>query len=382
VRKTLRVGVVGAGAWTTAAYIPAFHACDGVVVVALCEIDRDRGDRTAREAGIPSVYPTLEAMLATEQLDMVAIATPTATHASMAIPCLSAGLHVLCEKPLAYSVTEARAMAEAARTTPTQTKVGFTMRYAPAVRRLRELVADNALGKPYLIQLFLQNGQFLDPSKPRHWKMTRRYAGAGAAAEYGIHGLDLARWLFGEVSRVCATGRTFVSERPAPASNEFLPVDVEDSCCWLMEFASGALAICHAGWSVVGSAPGLEIRAYGSRAAAQVILSEELPGSEVLRVADPSTPNFTPVEVPTRLATPIPPPETWRRRFHQNLVSHFIDEIRRRRPEGPDFEDGLRAQELLEAVVRSMAEDRWVSVCGGNDNSGSNAACMQPENIR
>jgi predicted dehydrogenase len=297
-----------------------------------------------------------------ETLDLVSIASPTDTHAQAATAAITAGLHVLCEKPLGYTVAEARAMAELARAAPVQAAMGFTMRFAPAIQRLQELVVEGAIGTPQVMQLFLQNGQFLDPNKALHWKMTRAHAGAGAIAEYGVHGLDIARWVFGEVERVCAAGRTFVGARPSPTGGDAMPVEVDDSCGWLMNFANGALGVCHAGWSTVGRAPGLEVRVYGSQGAVQVMLSDDLPGSEMLRVASATEQSFRPESVPDRLATPIPSTELWRRRFHHSLIQHFVDGIRSGRPEGPNFEDGLRAQELLAAVVASMDEDRWVRV--------------------
>ena len=360
--QPLRVGMIGAGAWATAAHIPGFQACDGVTVTAICDTNLHRARNAAAASGIARVYPSVTAMLAGEALDLVSIATPTDTHEDAATACIAAGLHVLCEKPLAYTVAQGRKMVDAARAAPVQTKMGFTMRYAPAIRRLRELVAEGFVGKPYLLQMFLQNGQFLDPQKPRHWKMTMDHAGAGAVAEYGIHGLDIARWVLGEVDRVCASGRNFVPARPGPDGSGSLPVEVEDSCGWLMDFANGALGVCHAGWSTVGRAPGLELRVYGSAGAVQVILSNDLPGSEVLRVASAAEQIFAPAPVPARLATPMPDTELWRLRFHHSLIQHFVDEVRNGTPGEPTFEAGLRAQELLAAVVASMKEDRWVRV--------------------
>ena len=358
----LRVGVVGAGAWATVAHVPGFQACDGVVVAALCDVVPERAAAAARALGVPNSYGSVAAMLAGEQLDVLSIATPTDTHEAAAAAGIAAGLHVLCEKPLAYSVAQARGMAALAATVPVQTRMGFTMRFAPAIRRLKELVAEGVVGRPYLLQMFLQNGQFLDPIKPRHWKMTLQHAGAGAVAEYGVHGLDIARWVMGEVDRVSAAGRRFTDARPAAEGGGTLAVEVEDSCGWLMEFASGALGVCHAGWATVGRAPGLEFRVFGSRGAVQAMLSDDLPDSERLLVADGTEQSFRPAEIPRRLATPIPPPAHWRQRFHHNLISHFVDDVRRSAPGEPSFIDGVRAQELLAAVVRSMAERRWVEV--------------------
>jgi predicted dehydrogenase len=361
-KRSLRVGVIGTGQWATTAHIPGFQACDGVTVAAVCDSIPAKAAAVAQEIGIPRVYTSVEAMVAQEPLDLVSIVTPDDVHASQAMLALAAGLHVLCEKPLARTSAEARTMADLACAASVHTKVGFIMRYAPAVRRLQELIAEGFIGVPHLLNLFLQNGQFLDPDIPRHWKMTREHAGAGAVVEYGIHGLDLARWLFGEVTRVCAAGRTFIPERRLPEGEGRVTIDVEDSCIWLMDFANGAHGVCHAGWATVGRAPGLEARVYGSRGGAQIVLSDDLPGSEMLRVASAADQRFTPMAIPERLATPMPAATPWSRRFHHNLIQHFVDEIRDGKRAAPTFEDGAQAQELLSAVVTSMAENRWVNL--------------------
>jgi predicted dehydrogenase len=366
--KQLRVGVVGAGHWAAEAHIPGFQACDGATVAAVCDTGQATAERVAKAAGIPRVYSSVETMLSAEALDLVSIVTPDDAHAEQAMAALAAGLHVLCEKPLARTAAQARAVAGAARASPVHTKVGFTMRYAPAVRRLQELVAEGGIGTPYLFQCFIQNGQFLDPAKPRHWKMMREHAGGGAIVEYGIHALDLARWLMGEVDRVCAAGRTLIPERPLPGGAGTARIDVDDSCGWLMEFANGALGVCHAGWATVGRAPGLEIRVYGSGGAAQVVLSDDLPGSEALRVASATEQRFEAVAIPDRLATPLPVASLWYRRFHHNLIHTFVDEIRHGRVAAPTFEDGAQAQALLDAVVTAMAERRWVSLLHGDSD--------------
>lgn len=360
--RQLRVGIVGTGHWATEAHIPGFQTCPGVVVAAICSRTRQRGEEAARVFGVLNVYTSPDVMIAEEDLDLVSIVTPDDCHAAAAEAAIAAGVAILCEKPLARTYPEARALADAARAAGVQTKVGFTMRYAPAMLRLQELVAGGDLGRPYLLQLFLQNGQFLDPGKPRHWKMTREQAGGGAVVEYGIHGLDLANWLLGPPVRVSAAGRTWIPERPAFVGGGPVAVDVDDSCVWLMEFAGGALGVCHAGWATVGRAPGLELRIYGSDGAAQVVLSDDLPGSEILRVATADDQRFMPTDIPARLATPLPFDAPWWRRFHHNLISHFVDEIRDQTPREPTFEAGARAQEALEGVLSSMATDQWVTI--------------------
>jgi predicted dehydrogenase len=358
----IRVGIIGTGAWATQAHIPGFAACPGVAVVAICSRSQERGADVARSFGIPRVYTSVQELIAAGELDLVSIVTPDDCHFAEASAAVAAGLHVLCEKPLARTLGEALALTQAARRAGVLTKVGFTLRYAPAVMRLRELLADGTIGTPYLMELFLQNGQFLNPGVPRHWKMTREHAGGGAVVEYGIHGFDLARSLFGDVTRVCAAGRTFIPERPLAAGPGMTNVDIDDSSVWLMNFANGALGVAHAGWATVGRPPGLDLRLFGSQGALRCVLSDDLPGCESLSIANAQDQRFEQVEIPARLQPPLPPNTPWPLRFHHNLIRHFVEEVRSRTRREPAFEDGANAQALLEAALLSMDEARWVTV--------------------
>jgi predicted dehydrogenase len=359
--RQLRVGIVGAGNWAREAHVPGFQSCDAVELVAICDLDRDRAEQVAVAAGIPRWYGSAPEMLATERLDLVGVATPDDSHPADVRAALDAGAHVLCEKPLAVTVDDARALSEAASSAGVKTMIGFTLRFAPTVMRLREIVRSGEIGEPHLLMVFQQNAQFLDPTRPFHWKMDGARTGGGAIVEYGIHTLDLARWLMGDVTRVCAMGRTLVPERPL-ASGGTVRVEVDDSTAWLMEFAGSVTGICHAGWATVGRPPGLELRVFGALGAAEVFLSDEVPGDEALLVAGPDG-HFLPREIPSRLYKRLPDLGTWSRSWPAHLIRHFVDEIIDDKPAlGPTFTDGVRAQELLAAVTTSMREGRWVDV--------------------
>jgi len=359
--KALRVGIVGAGSWSRAAHIPGFQQCDGVDLVALCDTDRELAAQVARQSGIPGVYGSTVEMLNREHLDLISIVTPDDRHAVDVLAAIAASVDVLSEKPLATSLGDAQGLALAAQAAGRQTKVGFILRYAPAVMRLREMVLGGEIGEPHLLQAFQQNGQFLDPATPYHWKMQRERTGGGAVVEYGIHTLDLARWLMGEVSRVCASGRTVIPTRPLPSGTGTGVVDVDDSTIWMMDFTSGGLGIGHAGWATAGRPPGLELRVYGSRGAVRCQLTDDLPEATALWLAGEDG-TFHPVAVPAARTPLMPSSGPWWTRFPAHLIRHFVAEIRSGQPAGPTFSDGVRAQAILDALLRSMREDCWMSI--------------------
>src|SRR5829696_9704697 len=212
--RTLRVGIVGAGAWSRAAHVPGFQSTPGVHLVAICDADISRAQQVADEAGISRAYASAATMLADEAVDIVSIVTPDDCHRADVELAIAAGVHILCEKPLATTIEDARLLASLAESADVRTRVGFVLRFAPSMLMLKELVTSGALGTLHLLQAFQQNGQFLDPATPFHWKMDRARTGGGAIVEYGIHTLDLARWIMGDIRSVCATSRTWVPTRP------------------------------------------------------------------------------------------------------------------------------------------------------------------------
>ena len=128
-----------------------------------------------------------------------------------------------------------------------------------------------------------------------------------------------------------------------------------------MEFASGAIGICHAGWSTVGRPPGIEVRVFGCRGAVRCLLSDEFPGAEGLWQAGPDG-HFRSVEIPSQLAALMPESGGWAYQWPAHLIRRFVSSLTADDPAIPTFVDGVRAQQLLAAVLLSMEEDRWVQL--------------------
>jgi predicted dehydrogenase len=361
-RPALRVGLAGAGAWARRAYLPALRADPRTTLVAVADAVRSRAEGIAAEGAGIAIFDSAAEMVAAAALDLVCVVTPDDCHPADAGAALAAGVPVLCEKPLAVTVADARLLVGQAGTLPT--RIGFTTRYAPAVRRLRELVASGEIGEPRLLQAFQQNGQYLDPAKPVHWKMDVARTGGGAIVEYGVHTIDLARWIMGEADRVASTSRTWTNERPSEDGERTIPVTADDSTAWLMSFASGALGLCHAGWTTPGRPPGFEVRVFGATGAVSCRLSDDLPGDQGLWLARADG-RFEPIEIPHLASPGIGLDRPWFERWQGNLIGEFVDQIVgscQAGPDAPTFVDGLKAQEILAAVTAAAGQDRWVAV--------------------
>src|SRR3954463_696753 len=112
--RLLRAGVVGAGSWSRMAHVPGLQSTPGVNLVAICDTDTDRVKQLAADAGIPKIYDSAASMLAAQQLDLVSIVTPDDCHRADTELALASGAHILCEKPLATTVADARLLADKA----------------------------------------------------------------------------------------------------------------------------------------------------------------------------------------------------------------------------------------------------------------------------
>src|ERR671932_1723401 len=182
----------------------------------------DAARAAAERLGWSSVETDWRAVVARDDVDLVDVCTPGNTHAEIAIAALEAGKHVLCEKPLANSVPEAEAMAEAAaRATArgVRSMVGFTYRRVPAIGLARELVAQGRLGQIRHVRAQYLQDWIADPTAPMSWRLQKEKAGSGALGDIGAHIVDLTQHITGQrLTGVSALLETFVEERPLPAS--------------------------------------------------------------------------------------------------------------------------------------------------------------------
>ncbi len=366
--RRVRVGVLGAGAWARFAHLPGYVRDARCQLVAIADPIVERAAEFAREFGIPHVYDSHEALIAREDIDLVDVCTPSATHLNLSLAALNAGKHVLCEKPVAYDFTETRRAAELARSKGLKTKLGFTFRYSPAMRYMKALIDDGFVGQPYIFNGYEQNSQWLDPQTPLrqvNHEADQSVIHVSSLEGYGAPIMDLGHLFMGSrFASVVGTMKNFVPERMVRATGTMMRMNIDDGDIFIGEFENGAIGSIQTSFVTVGNYPGLEARVYGSKGALICRLVEENGVCESLKAATGDQVEFRELEIPERFYPPGGSKrESWRSLFYANLIRSFISEIISDGPENEgNFEDGAHVQELINAVEQSFHQRRWVSI--------------------
>ena len=164
--RKLRVGVIGAGVWANHAHLPGWTRDSRCEVVAICDVDQGLAEAAKAQFGTEAAYTDYRQLLDRSDIDVVDVCTPSHVHYEQATAALTAGKHVLCEKPVAYDFHQTRAAANLAKENGLKTKLGFTFRYSPGVRYAKSLIDQGFVGDPFIYNGYEQNSQWLDPQTP------------------------------------------------------------------------------------------------------------------------------------------------------------------------------------------------------------------------
>ncbi len=251
-KKKLRVGVIGCGAIGQRRHLPEYAARPEVELVAVTDIKFPRAKQAAKDFGAGKAFKNYKDMLQLD-LDAVSVCTPNYLHAPMTIDALKARCHVLCEKPMATTVKDMRAMNATARKVRRQVMVGHNQRFAAAHVRGKQIYQSGELGRALSFST-----SFAHPG-PEDWSMDgldcfffkKRQAVIGSLGDLGVHKIDLIRW-FLEDEVVLAGAMTGTLEKAN--------CTVDDTAFGVFQLASGILGQMFAGWILkAGEANGTTI---------------------------------------------------------------------------------------------------------------------------
>jgi predicted dehydrogenase len=255
VMKKIKVGIVGCGFIGTGKHLPMMKQIEDVEVVAFCDIIVERAEKACREFGTPDalVCTDYRDLIGREEIDVVHVCTPNSTHAEITIAALNGGKHVMCEKPMAKTAAEAKAMLEASKATGKKLTIGYQNRFRKDSQFIKALCDNGELGDIYLGKAFATRRRGVPT-----WGvfMNKELQGGGPLIDLGTHALDLTLWMMNNYEPVSAMGSTFnkIGKLGSPA-NGMGPWDpetyeVEDSAFGFVKFKNGATVMLEASWAL------------------------------------------------------------------------------------------------------------------------------------
>jgi predicted dehydrogenase len=362
--RPVRVGVVGVG-FGAAVHIPGFQS-EGVEVIAVCTRRQERAEEAAAKFGIPNVFTDYDEMLKMPELDAVSIVSPVPLHHPMSIAALDAGKHVMCEKPFTLNQALAQEMWEKAQRSGLTAMVAHEFRFASARMRVKELLDEGYIGDMRLCLMRLVQGGFRPgaaaaPAGPQPFVPERDQAAMGAGFLWGLgsHYIDCLRHWFGEVESVSGDAVNFTPDRLS--GNEVVKADADDTFSFTLHFAEGGYAQMVASRAApFGSGAGVEI--YGSGGA---LVTPQRgvnpPAHGTLLGAKVGDEKLVEMEIPERLQ-PFADDRDDRLMPFRMLAREFVRGIHEGTSPAPSFYDGLRCQQVMDAVRESSLTGRRIAI--------------------
>lgn len=354
---TIKIAVIGAS-FAKAAYLPALATVDDVEVVALASARMESAQSAAEAFGVSGVYDDWREMLDKHSVDLVGIATPTIHHAPMALAALDAGAHVICEKPMAMNSDEAQAMLDKAEALGRVHMIGHELRFNPTRRKIRQLIADGYIGDVRHVNIVNISATWGDPaSRPAGdwWSMADM--GGGRLGANGSHQIDLLRFWLGDIGAISGQIATMVPDRVDKHTGNPWTATADDQSSFLAEMSNGALASVFMSGAARHST-GNHTQIFGSEGSIFLSNSDEkllvAKAGEEFEDMSVSDPNADLPGVNKGI---------WNVSFVA-LIHEVVDAIREARAprEGATFADGLKCQQAMDAVRRSSAERRWITL--------------------
>ncbi|WP_439117064.1 Gfo/Idh/MocA family protein [Micromonospora lupini] len=350
----------------------------------ICGRDTPKVAEAADRLGWDAYTTDWRDLINRDDIDVVDVCTPGDSHAEIALAALAAGKHVLCEKPLANTVAEARAMtaaADTARAAGVRSMCGFNYRRVPAVTMMRQMVAEGRLGVIRHVRAVYLQDWIVDPQFPLVWRLQKDRAGSGALGDIGAHIIDLTQFVVGQrITGVSAITETFVKERPLPAESSGLaatvdggsaptgPVTVDDAAIFVARLDGGALATYEASRFATGRKNALRVEINGSLGSVVFDL-ERLNELEFYDATRPTLEQgFSRILV---TESDHPYMSAWWPPGHiigyEHSFTHqmrdLIEAIATGTDPAPSFADALQVQLVLDAVTRSAdVGSSWTDV--------------------
>ncbi len=340
--NTLRMGIIGCGGICRERHVPGFRKLPGVELVALCNRSQASGEAAARTCGIPAVEASPEALIKRPDLDAVVIGTWPYRHKALSVAALEAGKHVFCQARMAMDLAEAEAMCAVARKAGRVAMlcpVPIGLKYDATVTRL---LREGVLGELRLVCVTSLSDAFLEAETPVNWRKEARFSGLNMHT-FGMYVEVMHRW-FGPTRTVTALAQTFTVERPAPDGDR-VTVRIPDQYLVASETVSGVPV--QYTFSTVAAHPGDQVMIHGTKGTLRYDVADD-----VMFLA-PRGGDFAELAVRPEDAYDV---------AHWRVEADFVAAIREGAEYHPNFEDGRRYMQVVQAAHDAVQGGRRITL--------------------
>ena len=375
--KPLNIGMIGYGFMGRAhsnAYAKVNHFFDLAyrpVLKAICARSPDNAKAFAEKWGYESVETDWRKLIARKDIDAIDICTPNNSHAEIAIAAAQAGKMILCEKPLAMNGPEGLKMVEAVEKAKVPNIVWYNYRRVPAVTLAKKLIDEGKLGRIFHYRAkFLQDWTIsadLPQGGAGLWRLDVAAAGSGVTGDLLAHCIDTALWLNGSIAKLTAMTETFVKERKHNLTGKVEKVGIVDACAVLARFDNGSLATFESTRYARGHNALYTFEINGEHAAHFLDLHDlhrlqyfdhrderQVRGWRSIHVSDGDHPYVGNWWVPGL--------QIGYEHSFVHQVADFLKGLADGKPAQPDFRDAYRTQLVLDAILDSAKQEKWVAV--------------------
>jgi predicted dehydrogenase len=382
--SALRIGIVGWG-WMGQVHARAYarllqHYPNAPMRPAFIAVaDNASDDRVSiavETFRFRDAYSDWRELIARDDIDAVSVTGPNFVHRDVAVAAAESGKHLWVEKPAGGNAAETRAICDAVRVSGVQSVAGFNYRNVPAVELARQLIAEGRLGRINHVFIRLLADYAAHPEGALTWRFQSEWSGTGVLGDLASHGVDLGRYLVGEIVELACDEATFIAQRPRAdmeashysrwVGGPMGAVENEDYIAALLRFESGARGILESSRSSVGEQCTYAIEVHGDRGALswdfrrmgelRLCLDQDYQNASFMtRYVAPGDGEFVRFQPGSGIAMgydDLKVVEAYR----------LVQSIATGKAHGATVEDALRAAEIIEAMTESARTRRWVTL--------------------
>jgi len=371
--KEINIGIVGTqfmGKAHSNGYLrlPHFFDLDATPVLhTACGRNTEQLSHFSQKYGWQNQVNNWKQLVNDDAIDLVDIVTPNNLHHPIAMEAISKGKNILVEKPMAMNTKEATEMYEAAEAAGIVHMMIFNYRFVPALVLAKKMIENGKLGKVHHFNAVYYQDWLVDPKFPMVWRHDIKTTGSGAHGDMNAHIIDLARYLVGEFEAVTGLQEVFVKERPFADREGKGTVTADDTTLFMARFQNGAVGSFNATRFANGRKNHMRLEIFGSEGSISFNLerlneihyfssndSSEEQGFRNILVTENNHPYIDAWWPPGHIIG-------WEHTFVHQFAT-LVNGISNQEKVFPDFYDGLKCQEVLDAVVESSQNKTWVNI--------------------